>query len=73
MTTAEIKIKLFQEIDSLPEQFLPDLQSLVEKYVTQKMAARRKKTRKLGTLKGLVLHMAPDFNAPVADMAEYMD
>ena len=28
--------------------------------------------RKLGTLKGTVLYMAPDFDAPLDDFAEYM-
>jgi antitoxin (DNA-binding transcriptional repressor) of toxin-antitoxin stability system len=29
--------------------------------------------RKLGTMKGSVLHMAPDFNAPLEDFKEYME
>jgi antitoxin (DNA-binding transcriptional repressor) of toxin-antitoxin stability system len=29
--------------------------------------------RKLGTLKGTVLYMAPDFDAPLDDFKEYMD
>ena len=29
--------------------------------------------RKLGTLKGTVLYMAPDFDAPLADFKEYME
>ena len=28
--------------------------------------------RKLGTLRGTVLYMAPDFDAPLADFKEYM-
>ncbi len=31
-----------------------------------------KKTRKLGTLQGTVLFMAPDFDAPLDDLKEYM-
>jgi uncharacterized protein DUF2281 len=30
-------------------------------------------TRKLGTLKGTVLYMAPDFDAPLEDFKEYME
>ena len=32
-----------------------------------------KPQRKLGTLRGTVLHMAPDFDAPLEDFKEYME
>ena len=32
-----------------------------------------KKLRQLGTLKGTVLYMAPDFDAPLEDLKEYME
>jgi antitoxin (DNA-binding transcriptional repressor) of toxin-antitoxin stability system len=32
-----------------------------------------KPLRKLGTLKGSVLYMAPDFDAPLDDFKEYME
>ncbi len=32
-----------------------------------------KPARKLGTLKGTVLYMAPDFDAPLEDFKEYME
>ena len=32
-----------------------------------------KKVRQLGTLKGTVLYMAPDFDAPLDDFKEYME
>lgn len=31
------------------------------------------KPRRLGTLKGTVLYMAPDFDAPLEDFKEYME
>ncbi len=31
------------------------------------------KPRKLGTMKGTVLYMAPDFDAPLEDFREYME
>ncbi len=46
--SAEIKIRLFREIDSLPEQYLFDLQAMIEKYVA-KVQPRRKPTRKSKT------------------------
>jgi prevent-host-death family protein len=33
----------------------------------------RKSPRRLGTLKGSVLYMAPDFDAPLEDFKEYME
>jgi len=33
----------------------------------------RKSPRQLGTLKGSVLYMAPDFDAPLEDFKEYME
>jgi antitoxin (DNA-binding transcriptional repressor) of toxin-antitoxin stability system len=32
-----------------------------------------RKPRQLGTLKGTVLYMAPDFDAPLDDFREYME
>ena len=43
--TAEIKIRLFREIDNLPEQYLFDLQAMIERYVA-KVQPGRKPTRK---------------------------
>jgi antitoxin (DNA-binding transcriptional repressor) of toxin-antitoxin stability system len=33
----------------------------------------RQQRRKLGTMPGSVLHMAPDFDAPLEDFKEYME
>lgn len=34
-------------------------------------AAIKKATRQLGTMRGTVLYMAPDFDAPLADFKDY--
>jgi prevent-host-death family protein len=34
--------------------------------------AAPRRTRRLGTLRGTVLYMAPDFDAPLEDFKEYM-
>jgi antitoxin (DNA-binding transcriptional repressor) of toxin-antitoxin stability system len=36
-------------------------------------APRERKPRQLGTLKGTVLYMAPDFDEPLEDFKEYME
>ena len=72
MSTAEIKIKLFRDIDNLPEQYLPDLQVMIQKYLAKVSTHTPKKKRRLGVMKGLIVYMAPDFNTPLDDFAPYM-
>jgi antitoxin (DNA-binding transcriptional repressor) of toxin-antitoxin stability system len=36
-------------------------------------AAQQRPARRLGTLRGTVLYMAPDFDAPLEDFKEYME
>jgi hypothetical protein len=36
-------------------------------------APPQRKPRQLGTLRGTVLYMAPDFDAPLDDFKEYME
>ena len=72
MSTAEIKIKLFRDIDNLPEQYLPDLQVMIQKYLAKVSANTPKRKRRLGVMKGLIVYMAPDFNKPLDDFAPYM-
>ncbi|MFM9947611.1 MAG: DUF2281 domain-containing protein [Saprospiraceae bacterium] len=71
--TAEIKIKLFREIDNIPEQYLPDLQTVIEGYLAKvKSQVSKKHPRKIGIMPELVTYMAPDFNAPLEDFESYM-
>jgi len=41
--------------------------------VAKLVATAKPGERKLGTLKGTVLYMAPDFDAPLDDFKEYME
>jgi antitoxin (DNA-binding transcriptional repressor) of toxin-antitoxin stability system len=41
--------------------------------LTPATCAAERTPRKLGTLKGTVLYMAPDFDAPLEDFREYME
>lgn len=38
----------------------------------QKIEKTRKKARKFGSMKGLVVNIADDFDAPLEDFKEYM-
>ncbi len=46
-------------------------QKPVARLIAEGQPAR--KPRQLGTLKGTVLYMAPDFDAPLEDFKEYME
>ncbi len=63
----------FNQIENLPapqRQILLDFaEYLVRKYGPE---SKQKKKRKAGTMKGLVLYMADDFNAPLEDFKDYM-
>jgi antitoxin (DNA-binding transcriptional repressor) of toxin-antitoxin stability system len=43
-----------------------------EQPVAKLVAAAQPSERKVGTLKGTVLYMAPDFDAPLEEFSEYM-
>jgi antitoxin (DNA-binding transcriptional repressor) of toxin-antitoxin stability system len=44
-----------------------------DRLVARLVAAAPSGERKLGTLRGTVLYMAPDFDAPLEDFKEYME
>jgi hypothetical protein len=56
------------------ETFLSFLRTLRYVKVEQPISTLRpvKKQRNFGSMKGLVLYMSPDFNAPLEDFNEYM-
>ncbi len=44
-----------------------------ERPVAKLIAVPKPTERRLGTLRGTVLYMAPDFDAPLEDFKEYME
>jgi antitoxin (DNA-binding transcriptional repressor) of toxin-antitoxin stability system len=44
-----------------------------EQPVAKLIVPERPKERRLGTLKGTVLYVAPDFDAPLEEFREYME
>jgi hypothetical protein len=64
----------FDKLDVLPisqqQVLLEFAEYLVRKY--GKPDSDKKKKRKVGTLKGFLVYMADDFNAPLDDFKEYM-
>ena len=64
MSTAEIKLNLFRQIDSLPDDALQKISMQVQQYLDEGKHVA-KKQREFGSMKGLVLYMADDFDAPL--------
>ena len=72
VTLEEAQAKLRELIAQLPpgeELIITENQQPVAKLV----AAVKPAERPLGTLRGSVLYMAPDFDAPLEDFKEYME
>ncbi len=53
------------------EKLLDDLVNL-NLIKLQKIEKPKKKNRKFGSMKGLVVHIADDFDAPLEDFKDYM-
>jgi hypothetical protein len=69
MNSAEHKLNLFRQIDALPEESLIELEKVISQLrVTKKPTSKRQ----FGCLKGLVVSMADDFDAPLDDFKAYM-
>jgi hypothetical protein len=70
MNIAEHKLNLFRQIDELSEESLIELEHIILQLRVNKKPAS--KQRLLGCMKGLVIYMADDFDAPLDDFKEYM-
>jgi hypothetical protein len=69
MNIAEHKLNLIRQIDQLPEESLLELEEVIMKLRNPK---KKLSTRQFGCMKGLVISMADDFDAPLSDFNEYM-
>jgi antitoxin (DNA-binding transcriptional repressor) of toxin-antitoxin stability system len=72
ITLAEAQARLPDLIRSLA----PGAEVLItdnEQPIARIVGTAPRPERKLGTLKGSVLYMAPDFDAPLEDFKEYME
>lgn len=76
MNIAEIKLNLFRNIDRLPEKMLLELRALIDDFLAKKQQQipkpQQQKPRQFGCMKGLVIYMADDFDAPLEDFKDYM-
>lgn len=77
MNIAEIKLNLIRSIDHLPEKLLLELRALIDDFLAKKQKEaptppQQRKPRQFGCMKGLVIYMAEDFDAPLEDFKDYM-
>ncbi len=70
MSTAELKLQLIRQIDQLPPQRLLDALKFLRSLSDS--PKKLKYNRRIGTLKGTLLYMAPDFDEPLEDFQDYM-
>ena len=71
LSLAEMKLELIRAIDRMTEEELKSVQHLIEGIQGQPPPPSPK--RKLGALKGGLVYMSPDFDAPLEDLKEYME
>ena len=69
MNISEHKLNIFREIDQLPEESLLELENIIKQIRDSK---KNIKKRQFGCMKGLLVSMSDDFDAPLADFHEYM-
>ena len=69
MNIAEHKLNLIRQIDQLPEEDLLELEKIIINLRDHKKAVSK---RQFGCMKGLVISMVDDFDAPLKDFNEYM-
>jgi antitoxin (DNA-binding transcriptional repressor) of toxin-antitoxin stability system len=75
MAVEDIKLTLPELIDSLTpgdEVILTRNQKVVAKLVTEQPTPAKSPRPGPGLCKGMITYMAPDFDAPLEDMEEYM-
>lgn len=66
--------QLFEDIKSLPPEKQAEVIDLVERLKSKQSNENEspKSRRSFGSMKGLVVYMADDFDEPLEDFSEYM-
>ena len=76
VTMDEARAKLKELIDQLApgeEVIITENQRPVAKLVSEQVKPQSKRRPGPGLCKGIITYIAPDFDAPLADMKEYME
>ncbi|BBL58235.1 DUF2281 domain-containing protein [Methylomonas koyamae] len=64
MNISEHKLNIIRAVDQLPEESLLELEKLIQTLHPPKQPVSK---RQFGCMKGLVISMASDFDAPLID------
>ena len=74
MTSLEIKTRIYERLEQLNETQLKKLNDIVEQEFSAdiRKVNLSKKRNLVVSMKGLVTHMADDFNEPLDDFKDYM-
>ena len=72
MTKAEIKTHLHERIEHLTERQLKQLWDMLDKDFIVTEAKTPLKERPIGSMEGMLVYMADDFDAPLDDFKDYM-
>lgn len=68
MSISELKLQLIREIDRLPKDRLQDILRFLKATTPKKNVVNRQ----IGSLKGTLLYMSPDFDESLDDFKDYM-
>ena len=69
LSLAEMKLELIRAIDRMPPQKVKEL----FEQVTHQHGPEKDSGLRFGALKGMLVYMSPDFDAPLEDFKEYME
>jgi hypothetical protein len=71
MSVAELKLKLYRQIDNMDDNSLQKLDVIID--VMSHPSNPQPKTRGIvGSMKGFVTYMSDDFDEPLEDFKDYM-
>lgn len=65
-------LQFYQLPTNLQKEVLDFMAFLLQKQQIKKMPETNKPIRKAGSMKGLIVYMSEDFNAPMDDFKDYM-
>jgi hypothetical protein len=63
---------ILEKVKKFPPQYQKEVEDFIEFIEEKKIAPVVKKPREFGSLKGFLIYMADDFDAPLEDFKDYM-
>jgi mRNA-degrading endonuclease RelE of RelBE toxin-antitoxin system len=63
---------ILEKVKKFPPQYQKEVEDFIEFIEEKKIAPKEKKIPQFGALKGFLIYMADDFDAPLEDFKDYM-